>query len=147
MCICIFICVCIKCVRACLSLPGWCSRTRAAMAAVVVRNKYNIVYIYIYAYIHTYIYRYIYIYIYTYIYIHIYIYIYTHININTPLKADHPERPTITLGWSLSHPRGILKNGVLCFGFMVSRSLWHRNRGVFICSPKFRESVGQMTFI
>ena len=35
--------------------------------------------------------------------------------INTPLKADHPERPTIILGWSLEHPLGILENNVsLC---------------------------------
>ena len=53
---------------------------------------------------------------------------------NTPLKADHPERPTITLGWSLAHPRGILENDVFLLDFMASRSGWHRNRGVFSCS-------------
>ena len=58
--------------------------------------------------------NYIYIYIYierereTYLNMYIYIYIYTCIErerererVSTPLKADHPERPTITLGWSL----------------------------------------------
>ena len=54
--------------------------------------------------------------------------------LNTPLKADHPERPTITLGWSFEHPPGIIMHEVLLFDFMVSRSGWHRNRGVFICS-------------
>ena len=44
---------------------------------------------------------------------------------NTPLKADHPERPTITLGWSLEHPPGILENNKLLVYFMVSRSEWH----------------------
>ena len=32
--------------------------------------------------------------------------------LHTPLKADHPERPTITLGWSLEHPLGIIENNV-----------------------------------
>ena len=54
--------------------------------------------------------------------------------INTLLKADRPERPNITLGWSPAHPRGVLENKVSFFDFMVSRSRWHRNRGVFICS-------------
>ena len=57
-------------------------------------------------------------------------------HISTPLQADHPERPTITLGWSLQHPRGILNNHVFLVDFMVSRSGWHGNRGVFICSPE-----------
>ena len=54
--------------------------------------------------------------------------------IDTPLKADQPERPTVTLGWSLEHPLGILTDNVLLLEFMVSRSGWSRNRGVFICS-------------
>ena len=56
--------------------------------------------------------------------------------INTPLKDDYPERPTITLAQSLEHPLGILTNNisVILFDFMVSRSGWHRNRGVSICS-------------
>ena len=52
---------------------------------------------------------------------------------NTPLKADHPERPTITPGWSLEHPLGILTN-IVFLDFLVSRSGWHRTRGVPICS-------------
>ena len=49
--------------------------------------------------------------------------------IKTPLKADHPERPIVTLGWSLEHPLGIPK--VACSLYvMLSRSGWHRNRGV-----------------
>ena len=31
------------------------------------------------------------------------------------LKANHPERPTITLGRSLEHARGILENDVVLF--------------------------------
>ena len=42
---------------------------------------------------------------------------------NTPLKADHPERPTITLGWSLAHPRGILEHNS-CF-----LMLWSADQG------------------
>ena len=71
-----------------------------------------------------YVYIYIYIYIYMYIYIYIYIYILQK-HINTLLKADRPERPTITLGWSLQHPRGILKCIIFLFDLMVSRSGWH----------------------
>ena len=56
---------------------------------------------------------------------------------NTPLKADHPERPTMTLGWSLEHPLGIRKLSVCSNNEMVSRSGGHRNRGVFICSQCF----------
>ena len=59
--------------------------------------------------------------------------------INTPLNADHPEMPTITLGWSLEHARCILKHSVLSFGCMVSRAGWHRNRGVCCLFPSFRE--------
>ena len=33
-------------------------------------------------------------------------------NKQAPPKADHPERPTITLGWSFGHPLGILTNSV-----------------------------------
>ena len=51
----------------------------------------------------------------------------------TPLKADHAERPIITPCWSFEHPSGILTNSVF-LDFMISRSGWHRNRGVFICS-------------
>ena len=57
-----------------------------------------------------------------------------HKQINAPLKADHPERPTITLGWSLVYPRGILESKVYFLYFMISQSGWHRNRGVFISS-------------
>ena len=53
---------------------------------------------------------------------------------NTPLKADHPEKPTITLGWSLEHPLGILTNHMFLLDVMVSRSGWHDNRGAFACS-------------
>ena len=61
-----------------------------------------------------------------------YIYIYiSQTRINTPLKADHPERPTITLGWSLWLPRGIRNNNELLVDLMISRSGWHGNRGVF----------------
>ena len=52
--------------------------------------------------------------IYIYIYTHsclvvdvsmcVYIYIYTQSQISTPLKADHPDRPTIFPFWSLEHP-------------------------------------------
>ena len=55
-------------------------------------------------------------------------------HMNTQLNADRPERPTIILGWSLTHARGILENDVLFVDFTVSRSGWHRNRGVFRCS-------------
>ena len=41
--------------------------------------------------------------------------------ISTPLISDHPERPTITLGWSLEHPLGILGNNTLFVDLMVSR--------------------------
>ena len=41
--------------------------------------------------------------------------------INTPLKADHPERPTTTFGWSLERPLGILRNNMFLPDFMVSR--------------------------
>ena len=54
--------------------------------------------------------------------------------INTLLKADHPERPTITLGWSLEYPLGVLANIGFLLDVRVSRSGWHRNRGVFVCS-------------
>ena len=54
--------------------------------------------------------------------------------INMPLKTDHPERPTIILGWSLEHPPGILTNSGFLLDGMVSRSGWHRNRGVSVCS-------------
>ena len=62
--------------------------------------------------------------------------------INTPLKADHPERPTITLGWSIEHLPGILTNNVYLLDFMVSRSGWHRNRGVLIYSQAKRAPRG-----
>ena len=29
---------------------------------------------------------------------------------NAPLQADHPERPTMTLGWLLAHPRGSIQD-------------------------------------
>ena len=32
---------------------------------------------------------------------------YTQKQLNTQLKTDHPERPTMTLGWSLAYPRSI----------------------------------------
>ena len=35
---------------------------------------------------------------------------------------------------TLEHPPGTLENHVFLFDFMVSRSGWHRDRGVFICS-------------
>ena len=38
------------------------------------------------------------------------------------------------IGWSLAHARGILGNDASLFGITVSRSGWHRNRGVFSCS-------------
>ena len=41
------------------------------------------------------------------------------VHIFKPLKADHPERPTITLGPSLEHVRGILENDILLFDLMV----------------------------
>ena len=52
----------------------------------------------------------------------------------TPLKADHPERPTVALGRSLVRPLGILTNIVFRPVFAVSRSGRHRSRGVLICS-------------
>ena len=53
------------------------------------------------------------------------------------LEADHPERPTVTLDWSLEHPLvGIPNISVLLFELMVSRSGWHRNRGADICSQR-----------
>ena len=64
----------------------------------------------------------------------------------TLLKDDHPERPTITLDWSLEHARGILENDVLLFDFMVSRSRWHRDRGVFICSQLFCTDFPQRVY-
>ena len=39
-------------------------------------------------------------------------------------KADQPERPTVTLGWSLQLPRGIINNGV----FLVV-VLWSADQG------------------
>ena len=45
----------------------------------------------------------------------------------------------MTLGWSLEHPLGILQLGLFLFDFMVSRSGWHRNRGVYICSQRILE--------
>ena len=59
--------------------------------------------------------------------------------INTPLKADHPERPTITLGWSLAHPRGILENN--------SRSGWHRNRGVYLFPRVYKRASAQASIV
>ena len=52
---------------------------------------------------------------------------------NERTAKSRPPWPTITLGWSLAHARGILENDAL-FDFMVSRSGRHRNRGVLICS-------------
>ena len=49
----------------------------------------------------------------------------------TPLKADHPKRPTMTLGWSLEHTLGIPRNNTFLLDFTVSRSGW---QGVLICS-------------
>ena len=77
---------------------------------------------------------YVCIYVYIYIYVHIYIYIYIYTHTYTTLKADRPERPTITLGWSLEHSRGILEPYILCFDVRVCRSGWHRTRGVVVCS-------------
>ena len=109
-----------------------------------------------YIYMYIYLYTYICIYMYMYMYIYIYTYIYTMQRVgraratcalalhatcaacqkrkSTPLKADQPDRPTITRGWSLAHPRGILENTMFLFDVVVSRSGWHRNRGVFVCS-------------
>ena len=57
--------------------------------------------------------------------------------ISTPLKAVHPERPTTTLGWSLDHPLSIPNISAFFVDCMVSRSGWHRSRGVFSCSQLF----------
>ena len=89
----------------------------------------------------------IYIYIYIYILrergidmcIHICAYVWIQI---TLLKADHPERQTITLGWSLAHVRGILDNYVMFSDVAVSRSGWHRNRGVYLFLGSDRPSRG-----
>ena len=43
--------------------------------------------------------------------------------INTPLKADHPERPTITLDCSLQHPRGVLKYGMFLVDFIYGQPI------------------------
>ena len=39
------------------------------------------------------------------------------------LKADHPERPIMTLGWSLEHPPGNLRNHVFLLDVMVSQPI------------------------
>ena len=100
---------------------------RRVRAVVVFRNKYVCMYVCMCVCI--------------YIYIFIYIYIYViHMRLNAPLKADHPERPTISLGWSREPARGILDNYVLLLDFAVGRSGWHRNRGVFVCAQGPQDS-------
>jgi len=43
-----------------------------------------------------------------------------------PLEAGHPERQTITLGWSLEHPLGISPDVISVS--IVGRLGWHRKR-------------------